>query len=778
MSGWIRKTVDVRGIVQGVGFRPTVFRLALRAGLGGSVQNRTGVVRIVLEGPAERVADFLRDLPGRLPLRARMDGRRTLSVETIPAASGPCSFVILESDFDTPSRPAVPADLALCPACRGEVLDPSNRRHGYAFTTCCDCGPRYTVIEDCPYDRARTTMRVFPLCEACRAEYTDPASRRYHAESIACPDCGPNLWLADGQGRRLEGDPLRAARAALAAHATVAIRGLGGFLLAANALSRGAVQRLRDRKRRPHKPFAVMVPDLAAARRYGDVPGAAAELLESSCAPIVILQPRSDCAAPVDLLSPDAATLGVMLPTTALHLLLAHPLPGDPTPPFDLLLMTSGNRSGAPICLGNEEAVEALGGVADLFLMHNRDIDLRADDSLVALRDGRPQVWRRARGYAPDPVSLRRPLRRTVLAMGAEMKNAIALGTGDEVFLSPHIGDLEDPEAVEQLRKVAAQLPRFLRIRPEAVAVDLHPDMHSTRIGREIATGLGVPVVAVQHHHAHAAAGMAEHGLDEALALAFDGTGLGPDGSIWGAELLHLPEVGTCRRLGSFVPAPLPGGDAAVLEPRRQLVARWALLGLPTDPADCARLGIDEHAASLWARQAAGGLHAPSTHAAGRLFDAVAAALGIAPERVSYEGQTAIRIEGCAARAGAVRGFPEPIGPGFETRLANELLWIDWAPLFRGLHALRPSASEAAPLALAFHEAVAQAALRLARHGREATACDAVVLTGGVFMNRILHDRTGALLREAGFRVHAHSAIPPNDGGVAYGQTVVAGSAD
>lgn len=781
LSNWIRKTVDVHGVVQGVGFRPAVFRLAHRAGFGGSVQNRTGVVRIVLEGPPDGVAAFFRDLPGRLPPRARIDGSRTLSVEPLPAAPAPPPFVIRESEFDMPARPAVPADLAMCPACRAEVLDPSNRRHGYAFTTCCDCGPRYTVIEGCPYDRLRTTMRAFPLCDDCRREYADPSGRRFHAESIACPACGPRLWIAGADGQPLDAAPLPRARAALAEGATVAVRGLGGFLLAANALSAEAVRRLRDRKRRPHKPFAVMASDLETARRHCDVPDAAAALMESPLAPIVILHPRKDSAAPIDLLSPDAATLGVMLPTTPLHLLLACPLPGDPTPPFDLLVMTSGNRSGSPICLDNEEAAEALSGVADFFLFHDRAIELRADDSLVALRDGRPQVWRRARGYAPDATRLRRPLRRAVLAMGAELKNAIAVAAGDEVFLSPHIGDLEAPEAVDHLRKVANRLPEFLRIRPDAVAVDLHPDMHSTRLGREIAARLGVPVVDVQHHHAHAAACMAEHGVDEALALAFDGTGLGPDGSIWGAELLHLPGVAACRRIGSFAPAPLPGGDASILDPRRQLVARWAALDLPADRAVCERLSITESAAALWARQAAGGLNSPASHAAGRVFDAFAAALGNAPAHVSYEGQTAIRIEGIAARAyGAgttIPALPGDVSGGFTARTEGGMLWIDWAPLFRGLHALPPWDSDVAGLAMAFHEAVARAALRMAAHGRDTTGCGVVALTGGVFMNRILHERVSALLGEAGFRVLTHTAIPPNDGGIAFGQAVVAGFA-
>ncbi|MCX7818770.1 MAG: carbamoyltransferase HypF [Kiritimatiellae bacterium] len=769
---WTRETIEVSGLVQGVGFRPAIARRARAVGLRGSICNRRGTVRLILEGPSERVAAFVKALRDHAPPRARIERIELVARETIPAAAASPDFRVVDSDLRELARPQVPPDLAMCAACRAEVLDPADRRHGYPFTTCCDCGPRYTVIGDMPYDRERTTMSVFQLCEECRREYEDPASRRYHAESIACPRCGPRLWATDPAGRVLEGDPIRLARATLAGGGIVALRGLGGFLLAVDALNRGAILRLRERKRRPYKPFAVMAASLAAAEKFCVVSGVAAELLGSAEAPIVILEPRGEGALPVEAISPDVRTVGVMLPATPLQLLLAVPIGGDPVPVFELLVMTSGNRSGAPICLDNAGALRELGAVADVFLLHDREIRFRADDSLVALRDGRPQLWRRARGYAPRPLPLARPLRRAVLAMGAELKNAIAVGAGAEVYLSPHIGDLEDPDAVDQLRRVAEHLPRFLRIDPAVIAVDLHPDYHATRLGRELAARLGCGVVEVQHHHAHAAAAMAEHGVEALLALTWDGTGLGTDGRIWGAELLWLPEDGRMERLATFEPAPLPGGDAAVLEPRRQIVARWAALGLALTAQWRQALGLAEAQLEVWSRLRAGGPLAPLTHAAGRLFDAVAAALGVAPERVSYEGQTAIRLEGLAARAATVKA------PGAWWRASEQegMLRVNWSPLLLELFDRGPVEPDtAAVLARALHVSLADAALAMARHGRERTGHSTVALTGGVFMNRILHEETRGRLEADGFQVLVHRAVPPNDGGIAAGQAWVAG---
>ena len=860
-----RITCDVTGIVQGVGFRPALYRLARAAGLGGSIQNRSGSVRLVLEGPADQIRAFLSALPANLPPNARLDAITEIENAVLPGAALPLPFCIAESGRGDAMQALIPTDLAICPDCLREILDPADRRHGYPFTTCTRCGPRYTVINGMPYDRSRTTLSVFPLCPACQCEYDDPSNRRFHAESIACAVCGPRLWLEDAQGNAVAGDPLRATRAALAAGKIVAVRGLGGFLLAADATNRHTLEELRLRKRRPHKPFAVMARTLALVEGTCFLDVASARLLQSAVAPIVILDVRPDekrrrraapatpsevdgsaPCLPLELLSPDTQTLGVLLPTTPLHVLLATPLPGDPAGPFDWLVMTSGNRGGEPICISNDEARERLHGIADFFLLHNREINLRCDDSICVSgstwrREAPPSsfieiggassaspVWRRARGFAPNPILLSHPLRRTVLAMGAELKNAIAIGYGDRVIASPHIGDLEAPEAVDGLRQVAEALPRFVNRVPELVAVDAHPDMHSSRIGREIAARLGVPVREVQHHHAHAAACLGEHGLQEGLALVFDGTGLGPDGHIWGAELLDL-RGDTCRRLASFAGVPLPGGDAAVQRPARQLAGRCVAAGMDLSPAQRARLGIGDEEWQVWRRQCAASVHAPVTHAAGRLFDAVAVALGLANRTTTYEGQTAIRLEAAAQRylvnnpcgadpstsrrvAGAAPSRKLPVVP-YRAMQQGDMLWIDWNEAFRLLlqdptvaaaggrspnlstepggpgaprtggcrssaQATCSAAQPAAAWAYAAHVAIAAAAAEMVRYGTKTTGQRVVALSGGVFMNRILTGLLTPQIEALGLCVLLHRDTPPNDGGIAVGQAIVAGGAE
>ena len=773
---WVRRTLLLRGTLQGVGFRPAVSRLATRLGLGGSVRNLSGSVEVILEGPREAVDAFEGALPLSLPPQARLLRLERAHEETLPHNAPPSAFVVAGSEAAGPRRAVLPVDLAICDACRRELFDPADRRHGYAFTTCTDCGPRHTVVTGLPYDRERTTLRAFPLCARCRAEYENPADRRCHAESIACPECGPQLRFADAGGRALNGDPLRRARAALAAGAVVAVRGLGGFHLAADAFRADTIDRLRDRKRRPHKPLAVMARDLDTIRRQVEVPDAAAELLASPAAPIVILDVRPDAAPalPVDRLAPDTHTLGVMRPTTPLHELLFRPLDGDPTPAFDWLVMTSGNRRGEPMCRTNEEALARLAGIADFFLLHDREIHLRNDDSVCVIRRGRPQVWRRARGFAPDPLRLAAPLRRRVLAMGAEIKNAIAVGAGDEVVVSPHVGDLETPEAVDALAQLARELPAFLESEPEVIAVDAHPDMHATRIGRERAAREGIPVVVVQHHHAHAAAVLAEHGIDEALAVVFDGTGWGADGRIWGAELLRV-STGACERLGTFGPAPLPGGDAAVRRPARQLVARWIAAGREIPGPWLVRLGVTRAEVDAWRAQIEHGVNAPLSHGAGRVFDAFAAALGVAPGPITYEGQPAIRLEALARRA---PGGGEADVVSFAVAERDGLFRIDWAPAFERLLERPPADADAPRFARAFHDAMARAAMAMAGHGRERTGLDRIALTGGVFMNRLLTEAVVQGLEHSGFAVYTAESLPPNDGAIALGQAVVAGRCD
>jgi len=775
-SVWRRVTCDLSGIVQGVGFRPTLCRLARDAGVGGSVQNRSGSVRLIVEGTAEQIRVFLATLPKSLPPHARLDSIATMA--DAPLRDPPqVPFCIADSDSSDSTQVAIPADLAICPDCRREIFDPAQRHYSYPFTTCTRCGPRYTVLNGMPYDRVRTTMSVFPLCAACRREYENQADRRFHAESIACPACGPRLCLEDAQGCAVPGDPLRCVRAALAAGAIIAVRGLGGFHLAADAMNRRALAELRRRKRRPHKPFAVMARTLAHVEQICRLDPVSARLLGSAVAPIVILDicaaAAGSDALPLDLLSPDTRTLGVLLPPTPLHHLLATPLPGDPTPPFNWLLMTSGNRGGEPICIANDEARERLRGIADFFLLHDREINLRCDDSLVVACGGKQQVWRRARGLAPDALLLRRPLRCTVLAMGAELKNTVAIGYADRIIASPHVGDLEALEAVDSLRQVAEALPRFVQRAPEIVAVDLHPDLHSSRVGREIAGRLGLPVREVQHHHAHAAACLCEHGLNEGLALVFDGTGLGTDGHIWGAELLDVRGLGF-RRLASFTGVPLPGGDAAVRHPARQLAGRCLAAGIDLPPEQRAALGISDEAWQVWQQQCSTGVHTPITHAAGRLFDSFAVLLGLAGPTTTYEGQTAIRLEAAACRCVPGERIPEL---PYRAVRDGEMLWIDWSEAFRLLADTVAAAGTAAAWAYAAHVAIAAAAAEMIRYGSELTGSRTVALSGGVFMNRILTGLLAPQLETGGFTVLQHRDLPPNDGGISIGQAIVAGGA-
>lgn len=770
------RVYDLTGIVQGVGLRPTVYGLALQAGLCGWVQNRSGVVRLRLEGDAQVIEAFMRRLPHALPSPARLNTVSEIESGELSDNDGLNDFRILPSDLSGQSEVVIPADLALCNDCRHEILDPRNRRYGYAFTTCTRCGPRYTVVTSMPYDRERTTLSAFPLCPACRAEYTDPRDRRFHAESTACPLCGPRLTLLEASGTPVADAPLKAARAALAQGKIVAVRGIGGFLLAADAFDRAALRILRERKRRPHKPFAVMAADIATVRRYCEVPPAAETLLASPEAPVVILAVLPEAVRagylPLDLLTPDAPTLGVMLPTSPLHLLLLTPLADDPVSPFELLVMTSGNRGGEPICLTNEEARERLEGIADLFLCHNREINLRADDSVAVLQRGAPQLWRRARGYAPNAVLLSHPLRRCVLAMGAEIKNAVAVGYAERVILSPHVGDLEAPEAVDGLERVARALPQFLARRPQAVAVDLHPDMHATRLGRRLAVEWGVPVVEVQHHHAHAVAVFAEYGLAAGLALVMDGTGLGPDGTIWGSELLAVGPEGF-QRLATFAPVPLPGGDAAVWRPARQVVARWADAGVVPTEENLLKIGVSPEEAAVWRRQCERKLYAPLTHAAGRLFDAFSALLGFAPKNVTYEGQSAVRLEAAARRARGDTILKVP----FSLLEKDGRLVIDWREAFVALSDPCVTAGREDEWALAVHDAIAEAALRMIEFGRKVNgSADPVALSGGVFMNRLLTDRVVSRLEAQGVRVLIQRRVPPNDGGIAFGQAVIAGN--
>lgn len=747
----ITQEFTLRGCVQGVGMRPTLHRLADSAGLGGAVRNTAGTVQLRLSGPRGRLQAFMQTLPEHLPEPSHDVHISAGPEQDFDAAQG---FIIEDSLSQTPPSPVMPADLVMCAECEAEVFDPKNRRFGYAFTTCTHCGPRYTVVHRTPYDRARTTLARFELCDACAHEYHDPNDRRFHAETIACPKCGPKLQALGRDGQPIVGDALVQARRALSAGKVVAVLGIGGFSLAVDARQTAAVQRLRDLKHRPHNPLAVMARDLRVAHELCVIDPQAQRALTSAAGPIVLLATRPGADLCMGDLAPDTDRLGLMLPTSPLHALLFKGLPDDPTEDFELLVMTSGNPPGEPIEWDPQSALRRL-PLPDLFLVHNRTIVRGCDDSVLAQLGPNVQPLRRARGFAPEPILLQQPIERPALALGAAFKNTVALAFDEQVVLSPHLPDPETPAARAALEHWAHRLPQRLHRPPGAVAVDLHPDLSSTRLGEQLASDWQVPLVKVQHHHAHAAACMAEHGLTEALALVYDGVGYGLDGALWGGELLHVHEGGF-ERLGTFEPARLPGGDAAVKQPLRQLVARCVQAGLPMPD------GVPPEAARVWQHQTQVGLNAPMSHAVGRLFDAAAAALGLAPDVVTWQGQAAVRLQAAAERfGGAPPDLSFPVTDGV----------VQWHRAFRRLASPESKAMPEA-WAAALHRGLAQASAKLLEWGLDRRADLPIVLSGGVFQNALLLRLLLDLLKE--HRVYTHRRLPCNDGGLSLGQAVIA----
>jgi hydrogenase maturation protein HypF len=748
------RRIQIRGTVQGVGMRPFVYRLAREMGVGGRVCNDAGGVTVEAFGEAAALEAFVARLRAERPPAAAYE---RFSAEPVPAEP-PGEFVIVESQAASESRRvSIPADLATCQACLSEVLEPGNRRHRYPFTNCTDCGPRFTIARDVPYDRAATTMAPFRMCQACAREYADPGDRRFHAEPNACPACGPRLEL-----RHVEpstADPIAAAAAALRRGRILAVKGLGGFHLACDATSSAAVRRLRERKRREEKPLAVMAVDLAAAERLAQLSDRERALLTSVERPIVLCPRRPDADLAPEV-APDSPLLGLFLPYSPLHHLL---LEGTGRP----LVMTSGNLSEEPIAFRNEEALARLAGVADLFLLHDREIETRADDSVARLVAGRPLVMRRSRGYVPRPVRLARRFARPVLACGAHLKNTFCLGAGDQATLGPHIGDLENLETYASLEEAVERMERFLRLTPEVLAHDLHPQYLSTRYARERAVALGVPAVAVQHHHAHVASAMAEHGLEgPVLGLAWDGTGHGTDGASWGGELL-LADLRSFERLATLRPFSLAGGERAIREPWRVALAALddAFGGDPPLEALSLFRSVPSGEIQIVRRMVAAGFNAPPAHGAGRLFDAVGA-LALARSRSAYEGQVAVALDNAAHPAERGR-YP------FFADLGAAPWQLDWRPMLREVVRDLTEGRPAAVVSARFHRGLSAAAgelLRAAarRHGRLP-----VVLTGGCFQNARLAE---GVLSELGgeFEVYLHGQVPAGDGGIALGQALVA----
>ncbi len=746
--------LHVEGVVQGVGFRPFVHRLALEHGLAGFVRNAAGDVEILIEGEAGALERFVRDLRGRAPPLAQIEQIAAQACQ--PEGRG--SFQILGSVDEPGRRQPVSPDVALCGACRGELRNPANRRYRYPFITCTDCGPRFTVIEAMPYDRERTSMRAFQQCPACLAEYHASGDRRYHSETNSCPVCGPRLWLEypgrDGVAER--GDAaLSAAADLLACGGVVAVRGLGGFHLAADATDEAAVGRLRRRKLREAKPLAVMVATLEQARQLGEVGELEAGLLTGPERPIVLLRRRPD-AGLAPSVAPGLGWVGVMLAYTPLHHLLLD-LAGRP------LVMTSGNLSEEPIAMGNAEARERLGMVADAFLLHDREIISRYDDSVLRVADGLPIMLRRARGYAPLPLPLPVPAPVPLVAVGPHLKNTLTLAQDGRAWVSQHIGDLENLETLEQFRATLERYRTLFRIDPVVAVRDLHPGYLSTRIADEL--GLS-QVLAVQHHHAHIAAVLAEHGREgPVVGVAFDGTGYGDDGNIWGGEIL-IAGLLTYRRVGHLRYAPLPGGDLAARNPWRSALGYLLLEPHVASAFQVAFEGVDPRERALAEYQGRHGINAPLASSLGRLFDAAAAVIGVR-RAGQYEGQAAMELESLAGRR---------IASELPLRLEEQdgMLLLDPVPLLARLGTRRQSGADPADLAADFHATVAWATARMVERACEISGLGTVALAGGVFQNARLLASVRRRLSDQGLEVLLPRRLSPNDGAISYGQAAIA----
>ncbi|MET8153883.1 carbamoyltransferase HypF [Actinoplanes sp. NPDC049668] len=750
-AGRVRRRFAVAGLVQGVGFRPFAYATAADLALTGSVANTPDGVVIEAEGPAEAVREFGRRLRADAPPLAMI----TAVDETPLEPRGGTGFTIAASSAGARARTLASPDVATCDDCLAELRDPADRRYRHPFITCTNCGPRFTIITGLPYDRAATTMAGFAMCAACRAEYEDPADRRFHAQPIACPGCGPRLELYTPDGAR-HPDPLRGARELLAAGRIVAVKGLGGYHLACDARNADAVAELRARKRRGGKPFAVMVADLDTARRLVTMTDDEQRLLTGVRHPVVLL-PRRAGAGVAAAVAPGNPDLGIMLPYTPVHTLLFG-LPGDPAGP-DALVMTSGNLAGEPIAYDDADAARRLAPLADAFLRHDRAIRVPCDDSVSRHAAGAELPIRRSRGHAPLPLALPFEVPPS-LAVGADLKNACALGAGRYAWLSQHIGDMDDLSTIDALSGTEAHLERLTGVRPELLVADLHPGYRSTGWARDHAAGR--PVRLVQHHHAHIASVLAEHGigLDErVIGVAFDGTGYGTDGAVWGGELL-IADYKSYDRAAHLGYVPLAGGDASVLRPYRMAMAQLRAAGVPWRPELPCVAACPPAERDVLAHQLETGFGCVPTSSMGRLFDAVASLTG-ACHAVEYEAEAAIILEGLAASAG-------PVGDGY--RFGPP---ADPGPVIRAVAADVLAGVPAAVVAARFHAAVAILIADLAELGRERSGLDVVALGGGVFQNALLLDAARRALRERGFTVLLPRLLPPNDGGLALGQLVV-----
>jgi hydrogenase maturation protein HypF len=740
MSSDARIRIVIRGVVQGVGFRPFVYRLATELGLTGWVTNSTEGVYLEAEGSKDSLDQFV--------LRVNQERPRHASIQSLEYSfidvSGSADFEIRPSEEVGTKRTLVMPDIATCVDCMRDIFDPSNRRYRYPFTNCTNCGPRFTIVEKLPYDRANTIMSRFSMCRLCRSEYEDPIDRRFHAQPNACPDCGPQLeiWDAAGVAIAYREEAIHRAIDALKNGMIVAVKGLGGFHLMVDAINDDAVGRLRRLKHREEKPFAMMAPSLDAVRDICRLSALEERALTAPESPIVILARRLEgCIA--RSVAPNNPHLGVMLPYTPLHHILLEEMHGP-------VVATSGNRADEPIAIEEHDALRRLAGIADLFLVHNRPIRRHVDDSIVRVLLGREQVLRRARGYAPLPILINDPVRPT-LAVGGHLKNTVALAFDRSVFISQHIGDLETSEAFSAFRQVIDDFQNVYEIHPQLITADMHPDYASTKYAADVAGACLIPHECVQHHWAHVLSCMAENGVrSPALGVAWDGTGYGPDGTIWGGEFLLASDY-RFTRVAHFRTFPLPGGDAAIKKPRQTAVGLlYEMFGADAFTGDDPPL-----LRQMLEKQ----FRSPRTSSVGRLFDAVASLIGLR-HRVSFEGQAAMELE-FAAAADVTECYDYIVHSG-------EPFVIDWEPMIRQILDEVRSRAQIGMIAAKFHNTLAEIIVDIAG----LVGQPRVLLTGGCFQNRRLTERTVAALSAAGFRAYWHQRVPPNDGGIALGQVM------
>lgn len=756
-----RICVTVQGTVQGVGFRPFVYQLATELDLAGGVKNTPQGVVIEIEGAEPALDLFLQRLQKDLPPHAAI---QSLTQQTLPVRGVELFHIWPSDQAEDGATTHILPDLATCPDCLRDIFDPRNRRYRYSFTNCTHCGPRFSILTALPYDRSRTTMTAFEMCPACGAEYVDPSDRRFHGQPNACPRCGPQLefWVA---GKPQVGEPLQTAIAALRQGEIIALKGLGGFQLLVDAQNQNAVERLRQRKHRPDKPLALMYPTLEQIDRDCEMSEAAATLLSSAPAPIVLLPKRLNDPKLADAIAPHNPYLGVMLPTTPLHHLLLQQY-GSP------LVATSGNRSGEPICVDERLAQGQLGAIADGFLVHNRPIQQPVDDSVAHIVQGQPQILRHARGYAPQAMSLPHAADADtrVLAVGAHLKNAIALSLstqdlGTQVVLSQHIGDLETPQAMARSQQTVDDYLSLYSCQPTAIACDLHPDYGSTHLAQTLAQQWAIPLIPVQHHYAHVLSVMAEHQLQApVLGVAWDGTGYGLDQTIWGGEFLRITESGF-ERVAHLLPFPLVGGDRCSREPRRSAIGLlYSCYGETAfEMTDLASIqAFAESERTILQQMLTGNINTPMTSSMGRLFDGIAALLDL-HQTVSFEGQAAMALEFAANDVLLPGDYPFTLG--------TALPWvIDWRPMVRAIvHDHRQGLSSAV-ISAKFHRTLVDMVGAIAQR----VALSQIVITGGCFQSRVLSQQAIQHLRSKGFTPYWHQRVPPNDGGIAVGQVLAA----